>query len=191
MKKDRIQVVRAVRHTLKDKEKHASPEGITLAKKYRPVILGPLGDEFPTYVGPLDRCTETAKEGLGIDEVVKKDWFDIPTFAQEVIKANMEQIKASAITKGCTGVAALLGMRSIPAIHEMLSILKEKVRHGVEKICEENEDNGWILVISHSPTIDAGVNDYATGGLNELDWVDYYVRNGRIFHTVVCRHVAD
>lgn len=189
--KAEIQVVRAVRHTLKDAEKHASPEGIALAKERRPVILGPLGDEFPTYVGPLDRCTETAKKGLGIHEVVKEDHFDIPTFAEEVIKANMEKIKAVAEAKGCTGIAALLEMRSIPAIHEMLSILSERVRHGVEKVCEENADNDWILVISHSPTVDAGVDDYATGGLNELDWVDYYVRNGNIFHTVVCRHVPD
>lgn len=185
---EKIQEVIAVRHSLKDAEKNISPEGEKLAEERIPMIIGPFFSH-PTYVGPLPRCTQTAK-AMGIGAVIEEDLFHIPDSAMSVINNHMDWIKAFAKKQGCTGVAAILEMSFIPAISKMLMNLKQRVQEGIVKVCQENPDSDQILVISHSPVIDAAVEGYATGGLNEMDFVKFYVQRNKIIHSIVCRHVA-
>lgn len=184
-------MVRVMRHSIKKNRRssehpgetnHISEEGLKLARKYAPVVLFGLGSDFPKYVGPEPRNKETG-EAMELAEMQVEDLFD--TLPMGEIKPRLPQADIIMEEQQCNIVTALF---QIPKIAHVLASAGEQYRKGVLKVAQLNSSHNHIFVIAHGGSIEPAANIQI--GLDELDWVDFWVKEQKIVHTIVSRHVA-
>lgn len=184
-----MQIIRVMRHSIKEQARssekpnkinHVSKKGLTLAKKYAPIVLAGLGKNFPTYIGPEPRNRETGN-AMGLKNMQIEKLFNV--FNLNRIKPYLHQADEIMKKQKCHIVTALF---QIPEVANVLSCAGKEYRKGILKIAKLKSSYSYIFVIGHGGSIEPAANIKI--GLDYMDWVDFYVNGQRIIHTVVSRH---
>ena len=141
------EVIEVRRHSLRGAGKSLSPEGIALAKRVAPTLVG---NFHAAYSSPKTRCTETL-QAFGFTA-----WKIVPEFGllPERLAEHEAHVDALQRRTGCSDLEAYF---AIPATH---LILEEFGRAFFAKVCElarELHHGKNALAISHGGSIEPAV----------------------------------
>ena len=186
-----MQIIMVMRHSIKErprssehpeKKNHISKEGLALAARYAPMVLAGIGTNFPTFVGPEPRNAETAM-AMGIKVMNVEKLFDV--LPMDEIIPRLPDADLIMERQHCNTVTALL---QIPELAHVFESAGKQYRKGILKVAEFSSEHSHVFVIAHGGSLEPAANILV--GLDELDWIDFWVKGQRIIHSVVSRHVT-
>ncbi len=136
------------RHSIRGEDKSLSPEGVELARRTAPTLLG---NYHAAYTSPKRRAIETLEAfGLSSYKIIP----EFATLPKDELDGHERHVEALRKRTGCTELEAFL---AIPATHLVLERFGEAFFEKLTGLAQELPPGKNALAVSHGGSIEAAV----------------------------------